>query len=91
MQKRLSELTTHKMEVTLRISLFGVNRYSVKNAKPGQYWYSDTELELLKNLVKFSSRFPGHDYVNKNDELFQKTLDPYELWDRRYKVEKKRT
>jgi hypothetical protein len=89
MQKRLSELTTKKMEDTLRVSLFGVNRYSVKNARPGQYWYSDSELELLKNLVKFSSRFPGRHYVDKNDELFQKTLEPYELWDKRYKFEKR--
>jgi hypothetical protein len=36
------------MEDTLRIFLFGVNRYSVKNAKPGQYWYGDTELEFAE-------------------------------------------
>ena len=88
MQRRLSELTTNKMEDTLRIFLFGVNRYSVRNAKPGQYWYGNTELELLKNLVNFSFRFSGRHYVDKNDELFQKTLHPCELWDKRYKVEK---
>jgi hypothetical protein len=41
MQKALRELTKNKIEDTLRISLYGVNRSSVKKAKPGQYCCSE--------------------------------------------------